>query len=170
MKGYIYCIQENGKVIYVGCTKNLSKRIMEHVTGATHISDKQQPIHKHMYDKGIENFEFKILKKHDFLDNDDMYRSEAEYINLFGTYKNGFNYNSGGTLTGEGTRNPNARPVICVTTGERFGCVQEACFKFGLGITEMSSHLTGKRYKNGIGKRKLGMNYIFEYENKKGEI
>ena len=166
MKGYIYCILENGTPIYVGCTYNIGKRITEHIMGATHIMKKQQPIHKHMYEKGIENFEFKILKKDDFIDREDMYRLEAEYINKLGTYKSGLNFNAGGNMTGEGTRNPNARPIICITTGERFNCIQEACYKYGLGITEMSSHLTGQRYKNGIGKRKLGKALKFTYENR----
>ena len=170
MKGYVYCILENGKPIYVGCTQNLSKSIQEHVCGATHTSKKQQPIHKHMQDVGIENFEFKVLRYHDFKDTRDMYEAEAYYINSFGTYDNGFNYNSGGDGTGSNGKNPNARAVRCVNTGEEFDCIQRACYAYGLGITEMSSHLTGKRYKNGIGKRKLGTPYKFEYVNRQRNV
>ena len=170
MKGYIYCILENEKPIYVGCTQNLGKRITEHITNATHTTNKQQPIHKHMQEVGIENFEFKVLRLHDFKDINDMYEAEAYYINEYGTYKSGFNFNSGGNSTAGGSKNPNARAVRCVETGEEFDCIQRACHAFGLGITEMSSHLTGKRYQNGIGRNKLGKAYRFEYVNRDSKV
>lgn len=163
MQGYVYCIQENGNPIYVGCTQNISKRIGEHIQNALRTNSKQQPIHKYMQEKGIENFEFKILRCHDFSDNNDLFRTEAEYIHMFKTYQNWFNYNEGGNGTGENEKNPNARRIRCVNDGEVFDTIQRACFKYGLGITEMSSHLTGKRYKKGIGKRKLGYALKFEY-------
>lgn len=166
MQGYLYCIQENGKPIYVGCTQNLSKRIAEHIQGALHTSPKQQPIHKYMQEKGIANFEFKVLRCHDFADNNEMFKAEAEYIEKFNTYAEGFNYNEGGNGTGIENKNPNARRIRCINSGEEFDTIQRACWKYNLGITEMSSHLTGKRYQNGIGKRKYGYALKFEYINR----
>lgn len=163
MQGYIYCIQENGKVIYVGCTQNISKRISDHLLESIHLREKSQPIHRYINQKGIENFEFKILAYHEFNDNNDMFDKEAYFIEKFGTCKFGFNIATGGNRGKTFEKNPNARKIKCLNTGEEFDTIQRACWKYGLGITEMSSHLSGKRYKNGIGKRKLGVAYKFEY-------
>lgn len=167
MIGYIYCIQENNKPIYVGCTQNVSIRIKQHIEEATKAKHRQQPIHKYMHEKGLANFEFKILETREFAERAEMYELEKEYISKFDTYNNGLNWNAGGNTKGEGVKNPNARAIVCETTGEHFDCIQDACYKYGLGITEMSSHLTGQRYKNGIGKRKLGKALKFKYENRK---
>lgn len=158
MKGYIYAIKENCKIIYIGSTINPKDRFYEHLT--EHRCKKMQPIHKYL--RSIENkgISIDIIKTVDFNNRKQLNEIEFSYINKYNTVNNGFNIDDGKRC---GKLNANARRVICTNNGKVFNTVKEACEHYGISITEMSSHLTKKRYLNGIGKRKVGELLLFEY-------
>lgn len=164
MKGYIYCIREKttSKVLYVGCTVSFTKRKYEHFN-AKYSINKIQPIQRHIRKFGKENFEMKIILEKEFKNLKEMYKYEGYYIKKYNTFEKGFNYNYGGATTGGRNKNPNATKIKCITTNETFECIKDACEKYGIKQTEMASHLSKKRYKNGIGKRKCGIPLFFEY-------
>lgn len=158
MKGYIYCIKEKGKIIYIGSTVNFTRRKREHFTEDR--KGKIQPIHRYMRSKNNSGFEIEILFEGIFQNKAQMVKLEFEYIYRYNTINQGFNLDDGKRC---GHLNANSRKVICVNTGKVYGTVKEACEEYGFDISEMASHLTGKRYLNGIGKRKHGKALFFKY-------
>lgn len=163
MKGYIYAIKENNNIIYIGCTNNFIRRRNDHFHCNRKDEKKMQPIQKYIKEKKIIESNMIILLEKDFCDIKEMYKFESYYIEKYKTFDIGLNYNRGGTSCGDGLKNPNTRRIICNTTGEVFNCIKDACCKYGLINTEMSSHLNRTRYKNGIGKKKNGYNLLFTY-------
>lgn len=163
MIGYIYCIKENNKVIYVGCTKNFKHRKGEHFHCIRTNETKMQPIQRYIVKNNLKDDCMEILLEKDFIDLKEMYYYESFYIDKYNTFNDGLNYNEGGASSGTGVKNSNARRIICENTGEVFNCIKDACNKYNLVASEMSSHLNRKRYINGIGKNKVGYNLMFTY-------
>lgn len=173
MKGYIYCIKQNidSKVLYIGCTSNFLKRKYEHFKAKS--STKIQPIQRYIRKMGKQNFKMEIILEKEFKDLKEMYKYEGYYIKKYNTFEKGFNYNYGGATIGGHSKNPNATKIKCVNNGEVFTCIKDACEKYNLAQSEMASHLSRKRYIDGIGKRKYGVPLFFEYiepKNKERKI
>lgn len=165
--GYVYGIKyiPNDKIIYVGCTLNFKDRIRAHFYFR---EDKHQPIQTFIRDNGgKENFEVVVLEKKEVEKTSDLYQSESNFINKFNTFNDGLNGNFGGDSVPFGERNTNARKVLCVTTGEIFNTVKDAADKYKLDYSDLSGHLTGRKYLKGIGQRKHGFALEFRYLGRK---
>lgn len=161
--GYVYGIKyiPKNSIVYVGCTLNLKDRIRAHFYFR---EDKHQPIQVFIKENGgRDNFEVVILEEKEVEKTSELYPIETEYVRKFDTFNNGLNGNFGGSSALNGDDNSNARKVLCVTTGEVFGTVKTASEKYELDYSDLSSHLTGRKYLNGIGARKHGVPLEFRY-------
>ena len=165
--GYVYGIKyiPENSIVYVGCTLNLKERIRAHFYFR---EDKHQPIQVFIRDNGGKNnFEVIVLEEKEVEKTSELYPIETEYIHKFDTFNNGLNGNIGGDSVPFGDKNTNARKVLCVTTGETFNTVKDASKKYELDYSDLSSHLTGRKYLNGIGARKHGVSLEFRYIGRK---
>ena len=165
--GYVYGIKyiPKNSIVYVGCTLNLKDRIRAHFYFR---EDKHQPIQVFIRDNGGKNnFEIIVLEEKEVEKTSELYPIETEYIHKFDTFNNGLNGNTGGDSVPFGGNNTNARKVLCVTTGETFDTVKSASERYKLDYSDLSSHLTGRKYLNGIGARKHGVPLEFRYIGRK---
>ena len=95
--GYIYSVTNliNGK-IYIGKTNNLRRRWNEHKYGYTKTSILKRAIKKY----GVENFLFDVVAEIPFDTTEELNsvldQLEIYYIELYDTYKNGYNATIGG--------------------------------------------------------------------------
>lgn len=160
--GYVYGVKRKGtdEIIYVGCTVNLKSRWREHINFR---EEKSQPIQRYIKDVGFENFEIVVLLEKPVKQTSDLFDDERYFVKKYNTFENGFNGNTGGSDIPFGSRNTNARKVICETTGEIFLTSKEAALKYDFDFSDFSGHLTGRKYKNGIGQRKHGKALFFRY-------
>lgn len=86
--GIVY-IPEN-KIVYIGQTiQTGKKRWYEHIRQALK-KEKTDKIHTFIKEKGVENFQWEVLFEED-CDKETLNKKEAEYIEEFDTYDNGFN-------------------------------------------------------------------------------
>lgn len=164
MKGFIYVIKENKKVLYVGSTQNFERRKRQHFKEDR--KEKMQAIHKYMRSKNNEGFSVEVIKEVQVNNVKELQRIEKRFIDKFDTVNNGFNLHNG---TRNGTKNSNARAVKCLNDGRIFATVSEACQNYGFNPSELASHLTGKRYLNGIGTKKFGTPLMFEYLDREAD-
>lgn len=172
MRGYIYCIKENGNIVYVGSTVNFKKRSAEHMRMGQASNDKyvkkKQPIHRYMYEQGIDNFTIEIIDTVEVKDVKELRYVEASYIEKHNVIVKGLNVDNGLNIR-PGKLNSNARKIICKNTNQIFDSVTEACEFYGFDASELASHLTRKRYTKGIGLRKVGEALFFEYLDREAD-
>lgn len=93
---FIYCIMNkiNNKK-YIGKTehKDPYKRFLEHKKDMHRKYRKNRALYKAMNKYGIENFSFEVIEE---VSSELASEKEQYYINLFDTYKNGYNLTLGG--------------------------------------------------------------------------
>ncbi|MDW8743176.1 GIY-YIG nuclease family protein [Streptococcus suis] len=164
-QGYIYGIKnkKTQKVIYVGCTTNLSNRKGTHFY-LRKDKAKQQPIQVFINENGgTSNFELVVLESKIIKSISELYELEAFYISKFDTYNFGLNARRSAFHSPGGDKNPNSRKVFCETTGEIFNTAKAAAEKYNFDYSDFSAHLTGRKYLKGIGGRKYGRPLSFKY-------
>jgi group I intron endonuclease len=89
---YKFTNKLNGK-IYIGVTKrSLNIRLHEHITAS---NEPKFKFHQALKKYGIDNFNYEIIMK-DVKTKDDANKFEIYYIDLFDSYKNGYNMTQGG--------------------------------------------------------------------------
>lgn len=164
-QGYIYGIKnkKTQKIIYVGCTTNLSNRKRAHFY-LRKDKAKQQPIQIFINENGgASNFELVVLESKTVKSISELYELEAFYISKFDTYDLGLNARRSAYHSPSGDKNSNSRKVFCETTGEIFNTAKAAAKKYNFDYSDFSAHLTGRKYLKGIGCRKYGRPLFFKY-------
>ena len=92
IKMVVYCIKHNEQVLYVGSTKQFSRRLNQY-RQAMKNPEKHTPIIKYLVEHGFENMSFQFVDDHDNLLSDiDRLKLEGEYIKklcpVLNVYKN----------------------------------------------------------------------------------
>lgn len=177
---YMITNKLNGKR-YVGqTTGSLNLRWKSHCKNS---KSKHGIFHLAVHKYGKENFEIKVLAKCNSIE--EMNHREVYYIRLLNTLApNGYNLDSGGKnktlhqitrnkiseshkgkMKGQNNHNfgkyPEAmvavtkKPIVCVTTGEKFNSLSDAARKYGLMLPKISSVCKLKRRHTG--------GYVFRY-------
>lgn len=109
MTYYVYQVTNkiNNKT-YIGRTNNIKKRWARHRTYPFSVNLKKQTtipkLYKAIKKYGINNFEFKIIKEYN--NEDDCRKGEIEFIIIFDSIKNGYNFSEGGDGVSSGINHP----------------------------------------------------------------
>lgn len=163
--GYIYAIINivNGK-IYIGATRNIEGRYLEHTKRLRERAHSNELLQSDYDLYGDWNFRFKVLAT---CEEEELGNLEIEYIIKNDSVRYGYNKTLGGegfgvsslkiaqsinpTITSHDSewllekkskktksfgwvkgKNPKAKKVVCLNTGEHFDCIADAAEKYGV--------------------------------------
>ena len=154
---------------YIGCSKNVEKRWVEHKYKAYAKTPSNKEYEKALYRAirkyGVNSFDFEVLEE---CKKDEMYEKEIGYISKYNTFKNGYNETPGG----EGVKdNSGERHSKTSLTNEEVFYIRE-CYNNHLEQKEVYKQfkdrigLSGfKKIWNGYSWQKIHMD-VYTEENK----
>lgn len=163
---------------YIGQSQNIELRIKTHVWMLS--NNRHYNVHMqsawNKYGEG--SFSISILEECEACRLDEL---EMFYINKFDSYKNGYNRTEGGGGTRgfrasesskqkmrdnhyncSGKKNPRARSVVLLNTGEVFDCITEAASAYNVAKADVSSNAKGKLWSAGS---LDGVRLVWAYED-----
>lgn len=150
---YLFRVKKTGKVIYVGSTKAIGKRLNEHRRGMREQSHRM-PIHDFMKENNLKLFEDVEVSIVDFFTNatkDEVLKKEAEY---YYKYKETLKNTRPAEIRND-EFSPRSKPIKCLNDGKIFVSIRKAAEEYGLNRATISKHLNkGSILKNGL---------VFEY-------
>jgi group I intron endonuclease len=166
--GVIYCLTSPSGKVYIGQTTNWGKRVSYYA--GMHCQHQHKLYHA-LRKYGWPSFTAEIIDT--AVDKTQLDLLEMLYINKFEAMDptKGYNLCAGGSTRGElsaeskakyrasvlgqvrpsitRSRNPASRAVICITTGTRYQCMQDAVEATGAHVSAICMCCTGKRKVGG---------------------
>lgn len=160
----IYCISND--TIYIGSANNFHARAIRHTSYLKRNAHHSQRLQRAWLKYGIENFLFVVIEEL----SGDMRLAEEKWINVFDSYKNGFNCTPNCTsykpfkLTSEQIQKrieKSSKPVICLDLEGNYLCEYSSISKAAKSISDQSTNISS------CCKRKLHYvkDFIFVYKD-----
>ena len=84
--GYIYKITDSNGKIYIGSTNDYKKRWKQHEEAG-----EDMPLHRAIKDKGIETFNFEVIKTVEYIDSHQLLIYESCCMDEYDSIRQGYN-------------------------------------------------------------------------------